>query len=165
MATSFSFDIVSEVDMQEVLNAVNQANKEISQRYDFKGSKSEITLQQKDNVMTILADDDLKLKSVLEVLKAKLVKRSVPVKALDFNKAEEASGGMIRQKVDIQSGISKEKCKEIVKFIKDTKIKVQAQIQDAQVRVTGRKKDDLQDLMKKLKEKDFDINMDFENYR
>ncbi|GMT49868.1 MAG: UPF0234 protein [bacterium] len=165
MATSFSFDIVSTVDMQEVLNAVNQSNKEISQRYDFKGGKNEITLQQKDNTMIILADDDLKLKSVLEILKAKLVKRSVPVKALTFEKAEDASGGMIRQKIDIQSGISKDKCKEVVKFIKDTKIKVQAQIQDAQVRVTGRKKDDLQDLMQKLKEEDFDMNIEFENYR
>ncbi len=165
MATDFSFDIVSTVDMQEVLNAVNQSNKEISQRYDFKGSKSEITLQQKDNAITILADDDLKLKSVLEILKAKFVKRSVPIKALTFQKAEEASGGMIRQKVDIQSGITKDKCKEVVKFIKDTKMKVQAQIQDAQVRVTGRKKDDLQELMEKLKEKDFDMNIQFENYR
>jgi uncharacterized protein YajQ (UPF0234 family) len=165
MAQTFSFDIISQVDMNEVMNAVNQSQKEIAQRYDFKGSKSEITLNQKDNCINLLADDDFKLKSVTDILQGKLVKRNVPLKALIYNKEESASHGMIRQKIDLQSGINKDKCKEVVKYIKDTKVKVQAQIQDAQIRVTGRKKDDLQDIMTKLKDEDFGIHMEFSNYR
>ncbi|MDH4129201.1 MAG: YajQ family cyclic di-GMP-binding protein [Spirochaetota bacterium] len=165
MASDFSFDIVSQVDLQEVLNAVNQSNKEISQRYDFKGSKSEVTLNQKDNEIIVLADDDLKLKNVIDVLQSKLVKRNISLKALNYCKVEQATQGMVRQKIEIQSGINKDKCKEIVKFIKDTKIKVQAQIQDSQVRVTGRKKDELQEIITKLKETDFNIHMEFTNYR
>ena len=165
MASDFSFDIVSKVDLQEVHNAVNQANKEISQRYDFKGSKSEISLNQNENQITVLADDDFKLKNVIDILQGKLVKRGISLKALTYNKEESATQGMVRQKIDIQSGINKDKCKEIVKYIKDTKVKVQAQIQDTQVRVTGRKKDDLQEIISKLKEKDFGIDMEFDNYR
>ncbi len=165
MAQTFSFDIISQVDMNEVMNAVNQSQKEMAQRYDFKGSKSDITLNQKDNCINLLADNDFKLKSIVDILKAKLVKRKVPLKALIYNKEESASHGMIRQKIELQSGINKDKCKEIVKFIKDSKIRVQSQIQDLQVRVTGRKKDDLQDIMAKLKDKDFGIHIDFENYR
>lgn len=165
MADTFSFDIVSKVDMQEALNAVNQANKEIANRYDFKGSKSEITLNQAESMITLLADDDMKLKSVIDVLQSKLIKRNISLKALSFNKEEAASGGMIRQTITIQSGIDKEKAKEITKFIKGTKIKVQPAIQDDQVRVTGKKKDDLQEIMTQLKEKDFGIHMDFTNYR
>jgi len=165
MADNFSFDIVSQVDLQEASNAVNQANKEISQRYDFKGSKSEITLNQKESELMLLAEDEMKLRAVTDILQSKLVKRSISLKAMTYGAVEDAAQAMVRQKVTIQSGIEKEKAKEIVKYIKETKMKVQAQIMDAQVRVTGRKKDDLQELMQVLKEKDFDIDMEFTNYR
>lgn len=165
MADTFSFDIISKVDMQEVLNSVNQANKEITTRYDFKGSKSEVSLNQGENQISLLADDDMKLKAVVDILQSKLIKRNISLKALSFNKEESASGGMIRQTITIQSGIDKDKAKEITKFIKATKVKVQAAIQEDQVRVTGKKKDDLQEIITQLKEKDFGIHMDFANYR
>lgn len=165
MPQNSSFDIVSKVDMSEVVNAINQATKEIQTRYDFRGSKSEITLDQPNNLITVLGDDEFRLKSVIDMLQEKMVKRSVSLKALTYQKVEEAAAGMARQKITIQSGIEKEKAKEIVKFIKDTKIKVQAAIQDAQVRVTGAKKDDLQLVIQKLKEHDFGIHMQFTNYR
>lgn len=158
-----SFDIVSKVDMQEVSNAVNQAVKEISQRYDFKGSKSEIT-QEKDAVK-ILADDDFKLKAVIDVLQSKFLKRSISIKSLQYGKIEPASGGMVRQMITVQQGISKEKGKEIVALIKESKLKVQGQIQDDQVRVTGKNRDDLQNVIQLLKGKDLDIEMQFVNFR
>jgi uncharacterized protein YajQ (UPF0234 family) len=158
-----SFDIVSKVDLQEVDNAVNQANKEIAQRYDFKGSKSEIT--QEKEAIKILADDDYKLKAVIDVLQSKLIKRNIPIKSLDYGKAEQASGGMVRQQITIQQGISKEKGKEIVAAIKESKLKVQGQIQDDQVRVTGKNRDDLQDTIQFLKAKDLDIEMQYTNFR
>ena len=158
-----SFDIVSKVDLQEVDNAVNQASKEIAQRYDFKGSKSELT-QEKDQIK-ILADDDYELKAVIDVLQSKLIKRAIPIKALDYGKLEQASGGMVRQIITIQQGISKEKGKEIVAAIKDSKLKVQGQIQDDQVRVTGKNRDDLQATIQFLKGKDMDIEMQFTNFR
>lgn len=158
-----SFDIVSKVDLQEVDNAVNQASKEIAQRYDFKGSKSELT-QEKDQIK-ILADDDYKLKAVIDVLQSKLIKRAIPIKALDYGKLEQASGGMVRQIITIQQGISKEKGKEIVAAIKESKLKVQGQIQDDQVRVTGKNRDDLQATIQFLKGKDMDIEMQFTNFR
>ena len=132
-----SFDVVSKVDMQEVDNAVKQATKEISQRYDFKGSKSEIT-QEKDSVK-VLADDDYKLKAVIDVLQSKFMKRDISIKALQYGKVEPASGGMVRQIISVQQGISKENGKVIIAALKESKIKVQAQIQDEQVRVTGKK--------------------------
>jgi len=137
-----SFDIVSKVDMQEVDNAVNQTIKEIIQRYDFKGSKSEVTLE-KDGIR-ILADDDFRLKAILDILQSKFVKRSLSLKSMQYEKAETASGGMIRQMITIQQGISKEKGKDINAAVKETKLKVQSQIQDDQVRVTGKNIDDLQ---------------------
>jgi uncharacterized protein YajQ (UPF0234 family) len=158
-----SFDIVSKVDLQEVDNAVNQASKEIAQRYDFKGSKSEIT-QEKETIK-ILADDDYKLKAVIDVLQSKLIKRNIPIKSLDYGKVEQASGGMVRQQITIQQGISKEKGKEIVAAIKESKLKVQGQIQDDQVRVTGKNRDDLQDTIQFLKAKDLDIEMQYTNFR
>jgi uncharacterized protein YajQ (UPF0234 family) len=158
-----SFDIVSKVDMQEVDNAVNQTVKEIGQRYDFKGSKSEIT-QEKDSIK-ILADDDYKLKAVVDVLQSKFLKRSISIKALQYGKAEPASGGLIRQIITVQQGISKEKGKEIVAVVKESKIKVQAQIQDDQVRVTGKNRDDLQDAIQLLKGKDLGVEMQFVNFR
>lgn len=158
-----SFDIVSKVDMQEVDNAVNQAIKEISQRYDFKGSKSEIT-QEKDAIK-VLSDDDYKLKAVIDVLQSKFLKRNISIKALQYGKVEQASGGMARQIITIQQGISKEKGKEIIAAIKESKIKVQAQIQDEQVRVTGKNRDDLQETIQLLKGKDLGVEMQFLNFR
>ena len=165
MAAKYSFDVISKVDLQEVLNAVNQATREVSQRYDLKGSKTTITLNQGENNIVIASEDEFKLKSVVDILETRLVKRNVPLKALTFNKIEDASAGSVRQRVDIQSGITTEKCKEIVKVIKAAKLKVQATIQDAQVRITGSKKDDLQAVQKLLKESDLDIHMEFANYR
>jgi cyclic-di-GMP-binding protein len=158
-----SFDIVSKVDMQEVDNAVNQAVKEIGQRYDFKGSKSEITMEK--DAIKVLADDDYKLKAVIEVLQSKFIKRNISPKALQYGKVEQASGGMVRQMINLQMGIPKEKAKEIGAIIKETKLKVQSQIQDDQVRVTGKNIDDLQEVIKVLKAKDLDIDMQFVNFR
>lgn len=158
-----SFDIVSKVDMQEVDNAVNQAVKEISQRYDFKGTHNEVTLEKES--LTILAADDYKLQAIKDILIGKLVRRNVSSKCFDYGKEEQASAGAVRQKAGIVQGISKEKGKEIVKLIKETKLKVQAQIMDDQVRVSGKKIDDLQEVMQMLKGKDLDIELQFENMR
>jgi uncharacterized protein YajQ (UPF0234 family) len=158
-----SFDIVSKVDMQEVDNAVTQAAKEISQRYDFKGSKSSIT-PEKDSVK-VMADDDYKLKAVIDVLQSKFMKRGISIKALQYGKVEQASGGMVRQIITVQQGISKEKGKEIIAVIKESKLKVQAQIQDEQVRVTGKNRDDLQEAIASLKGKNLDVEMQFTNFR
>lgn len=158
-----SFDIVSKVDMQEVDNAVNQAIKEIAQRYDFKGSKSEISLE-KDSIK-VLSDDDYKLKAVVDVLQSKFIKRNISIKAMQYGKPEQASGGMVRQIITIQQGISKEKGKDIIAVIKEAKLKVQAQIQDDQVRVTGKNIDDLQEIIALLKEKNMDIEMQYVNFR
>ena len=158
-----SFDIVSKVDLQEVDNAVNQAVKEIGQRYDFKGTENEVTLE--NEALTILAADDYKLQAIKDILIAKLVRRKVSPKCFDYGKEEPASGGAVRVKAGIVQGISKEKGKEIVKLIKETKLKVQAQIMEDQVRVTGKKIDDLQDVMQTLKGKDLDIELQFENMR
>lgn len=165
MAAKYSFDVVSKVDLQEALNAVNQANREISQRYDLKGSKTTVTLNQGENNIVIASEDEFKLKSAVDILETRLVKRNVPLKALTFNKIEDAAAGSVRQKIDIQSGISTEKCKEIVKTIKAAKLKVQATIQDQQVRITGSRKDDLQEVQRILKESALDIHMEFANYR
>lgn len=158
-----SFDIVSTVDMQEVDNAVNQTVKEIAQRYDFKKSKSEVTLE-KDSVK-ILADDDFRLKAIVDILQSKCIKRGVSLKALKYGTPESASGGMVRQIVSIQQGISKEKGKEIIALIKETKLKVQGQIQEDQVRVTGKNIDDLQEIIRLLKGKDLGIELQFINFR
>ena len=158
-----SFDIVSKVDMQEVDNAVNQAVKEIGQRYDFKGSKAEVTRE--NEAIKVLADDDYKLKAVIDVLQSKFLKRGISIKALQYGKVEAASGGMVRQLITVQQGISKEKGKEIIAAIKESKLKVQAQIQEEQVRVTGKNRDDLQETIALLKGKDMDIEMQFVNFR
>ena len=165
MADEHSFDIVSKVDLQEVLNAVQQAMKEIEQRFDFKGSKSSIELNKDKHEITVISDDDLKLKSVLDILQTKLVKRGISLKALNYGKTEQAAGGTVKQIITLQQGIPVEKAKEIVKIIKDTKIKVQSEIQKDQVRVRGKKIDDLQVMMKLLKEKNLDIHIEFINYR
>ena len=159
-----SFDVVSVVDMQEIDNAVNQAKKEISQRYDFKGSKSEIKWE-KGEELTIIGDDDYKMGAVLDILQSKLIKRGISVKALNLGPVEDAGGDLKRQVIKIAQGIDKEKGKEIVKLIKGTKMKVQAQIQDEQVRVTGKKLDDLQEVIALLKEKDFGVPLQYVNMR
>ena len=158
-----SFDIVSKVEMQEVDNAVNQTVKEIAQRYDFKGSKSEITLEK--DAIKVLADDDFRLKAIIDILQSKFLKRGLSLKTLDYGKAENASGGMIRQNIAIQQGISKEKAKDVCAVIKESKLKVQAQIQDDQVRVTGKNIDDLQEVIRILKGKDLGVEMQFINFR
>ena len=158
-----SFDIVSVVDMQEVDNAVNQAIKEIGQRYDFKGSKSKITLE-KDGIK-VLSDDDFRLKAVVDVLQSKFVRRAISLKALQYGKVEPASGGLVRQVITIQQGISKEKGREIIALVKETKLKVQSQMQDEQVRVTGKSINDLQEIIGLLKAKDLGVEMQFVNLR
>jgi len=158
-----SFDIVSKVDLQEVDNAVNQARKEIDQRYDFKGTHNEIELG--DGAITILAADDYKLQAVIDVLKGKLVRRQVSAKCLDFGKKEPASAGAVRQRATIVQGISQDKGKEIVKAIKETKLKVQAQIMEDQVRVSGKQIDDLQEVIQAMRGKDFGIELQFVNMR
>jgi len=165
MADEHSFDIVSRVDLQEVSNAVQQAAKEISQRFDFKGSKSSIELN-KDKAEIILAsDDEYKLKSLTEILKAKLVKRNVSLKSLNFGSIEKAGGDTVRQSVSLQQGISQERAREIIKLVKDAKLKVQSEIQKDQVRVRAKKIDDLQSVIQMLKGKDFDFHIEFINYR
>jgi uncharacterized protein YajQ (UPF0234 family) len=163
MAAENSFDIVSKIEMTEVTNAVTQTTKEISQRFDFKGSKSAIT-QEKD-ALVILSDDEYKLKSVVDILQGKLVKRGVPIKNLTYGKVEPAQGGTVRQRVTLQQGIPTDKAKEIVKTINDAKMKVQVSIQADQVRVSGKSRDDLQAVISFLKGREFGIDLQFTNYR
>jgi uncharacterized protein YajQ (UPF0234 family) len=163
MAKENSFDIVSKTDYAEVTNALNQTNKEISQRFDFKGSRATVDLQDKDLMMS--AEDETKLRNMNDILQSKFVKRGVSLKALDYQKIEPAAGGTVRQLVKVQQGIPIEKAKEVVRFIKDAKFKVQASIQGETVRVSGKDRDTLQDVMAKLKAKDFGIDMKFDNYR
>ncbi len=164
MATDNSFDIVSKVDLQEVSNAIQQALKEIHQRYDLKDSHSNIEMEGKEAIILTSADD-YKLKAVTDVLQGKLVKRGVPLKALDYGKIEPAAGSTVRQRVTMQQGIPTEKAREVVKFIKDTKKKVQASIQGDFVRVSGKDRDTLQEIIAALRGHDFGIDMQFTNYR
>ena len=164
MAAENSFDIVSKVDLQEVSNAIQQALKEIHQRFDLKDSHSEIALEGKDALL-LASQDDFKLKAVNDILQAKLVKRGVPLKALTYGKIEPAAGSTVRQKVSLQQGIPTEKAREIVKTIKDSKKKVQASNQGDFVRVSGRDRDILQEIIALLRQKDFGIDMQFTNYR
>ncbi len=165
MADTSSFDIVSEIDLQEVDNAINQARKEIAQRFDFKGSKSSIDLDQKEKQITVHSDDDFKLKSVVDILQGKLIKRSVPLKALNYGTVEQSAGGTVRQVVKLLVGIDKDNARKIVKMIKDTKLKVQAQIMDDQVRVSGKNKDDLQAVIKMIRDANLPFAVQFTNYR
>jgi cyclic-di-GMP-binding protein len=161
-----SFDIVSQVEMPEVLNAVNQAIKEIHNRYDLKSTKSSIELNQDEHKIVLASDDDFKLKAVTDVLELKLIKRKVPVKALTYGEIQEAAGSSVRQEVSLQNGIPVEKARAMVKAIKQAKLKkVQASIQGDLVRVTGKNRDDLQEVMKLLKEENFGIDFQFTNYR
>jgi cyclic-di-GMP-binding protein len=163
MAQQNSFDIVSEVDRAEVMNAVNQTMKEVRQRFDFKDSKASVALEEKD--LALAAEDETKLRNMNDILQQKLVRRGVPLKALSYGDPEPAAGGTVRQRAQIQQGIPQDKAKEVVKFIKDSKAKVQASIQGDMVRVSGRDRDTLQTVIALLKAKDFGINMQFTNYR
>lgn len=163
MAKENSFDIVSKTDYAEVTNAINQTTKEVSQRFDFKGSKATVELNGKDLILS--AEDETKLRNMNDILQTKMVKRGISLKALDYQKVEPAAGGTVRQTVKIQQGIPTDKAKEVVKFIKDGKYKVQASIQGETVRVAGKDRDTLQEVIAALKSKDFGIDMQFDNYR
>ncbi len=163
MAQQNSFDIVSQVDNAEVTNAIHQTVKEVRQRFDFKGSSANVSLEKEELLLT--AEDETKLRNMNDILQQKLVRRGVPLKALSYGKVEPAAGGTVRQLARIQQGIPQDKAREIVKTIKDSKAKVQASIQGDVVRVSGRDRDTLQDVIARLKEKDFGIHMQFTNYR
>ena len=165
MPQDFSFDVVSKVDAQEVSNAVQQASKEIGQRFDFRGSASKIEWDEKEMKLTLSSDDAGKLKSVVDVLETRLVKRGIALKALEYGAVLPAAGGTVRQEVKVQQGIASEKARAIVKTIKDSKLKVQAAIQADQVRVSGRNKDDLQAVMAMLRAEDYGLPLQFANYR
>ncbi len=163
MASECSFDIASKVDLQEVDNAVHQTIREIGQRFDFKGSVATVTRE--EHALLLTAEDEFKLKQMLDILEGKLVKRQVPLKALSRGKVEPAAGGKVRQRLEFQQGIPMEKARELVKLIKGTKLKVQAQILEDQVRVFGRDKDQLQAVIQFLRQQDLGIHMEFTNYR
>jgi cyclic-di-GMP-binding protein len=166
MAATASFDITSPVDFQEVDNALNQARKEVGQRYDFKGAKAEITLSTADKTLTLIADDEFKMNALWEIVQTRLVRRGVPIKNFKVEGSEPAAGGTVRRVMPIQEGIPIEAAREIVKYLKDKKLKkVQASIQGDQVRVTSPSKDDLQEAMSALREHDFGIALHFGNYR
>jgi len=165
MANQYSFDVVSKIDMQEMKNAVDQTDKEISQRFDFKGSKTELTLKEKERELVIVSDDEYKLNAVIDILKGKCIKRNISLKGLAFGKMEDALGSTIRQKIGIQNGIPEDKAKTITKAIKEQKLKAQAQIQGDQIRVQSKSKDELQTVMSFLRQEDFEIDLTFENYR
>ena len=163
MAQQNSFDIVSEVDRAEMMNAINQTIKEVRQRFDFKGSTATVALEATELILT--AEDETKLRNMNDIFQQKLVRRGVPLKALSYGSVDPAGGGTVRQKVQIQQGIPQEKAKEVVRFIKDSKAKVQASIQGDIVRVSGKDRDTLQGVIADLKSRDFGINMQFSNYR
>ncbi|MDX8361341.1 YajQ family cyclic di-GMP-binding protein [Cytobacillus sp. IB215316] len=163
MAKESSFDIVSKVDFSEVTNAINIAMKEIQNRYDFKGSKSNISLEKED--LVLLSDDDFKLDQLKDVLVSKMVKRGIPIKNLDYSKVESASGGTVRQRAKLIQGIDKENAKKINAIIKQLGLKIKTQIQDDQVRVTGKNKDDLQKVITAIREADLTVDVQFMNYR
>jgi uncharacterized protein YajQ (UPF0234 family) len=163
MAQQNSFDIVSQVDTAEVANAINQTVKEVRQRFDFKGSSANVVLEKTELLLT--AEDETKLRNMNDILQQKLVRRTVPLKALSYGDIEPAAGGTVRQRVQIQQGIPQEKAKEVVRYIKDSKVKVQASIQGDVIRVSGRDRDTLQEVIALLKNKDFAIHMQFTNYR
>jgi cyclic-di-GMP-binding protein len=167
MAKDSSFDVVSEVDLQEVRNAVDQAKREISQRFDFKGTGSDVDLSEEAGSpsITVKSNTDQKVKDCVKVLEEKLVKRKVPVKALQRGEIQPAAGGTARQSIAINQGISTDKAREIVKFIKDQKVKAQVAIQGDQVRVSSKSRDTLQEVIQSLKDHDFGIPLQFENYR
>ena len=163
MAAENSFDIVCKVDMQEVANALDQTRREVDTRYDLKGTKNEVALDKTDIVVTTA--DDMKLKAVVDILQSKLHKRGVPLKALTYGEVQDAAGGTKKQKISLQQGIPIDKAKEIVRLIKDSKVRVQASINEDKVRVAGKNRDDLQKIIGMVKEKDLGIAVSFDNYR
>ena len=163
MAAENSFDVACKIDMQEVTNAIDQARRDIATRYDLKGAKNEIEIEKMDIVIS--STDDMKVKAVLDILQSKLHRRGIDLKALTINDPEQAGGGLVRQKITLQDGVPMEKAKEIVRLIKDSKIRVQASIQEKQVRVAGKNRDDLQAVIALLKGKDLGIAIQFTNYR
>ena len=166
MPATVSFDVTSPVDFQEVDNALNQARKEVGQRYDFKGAKAEITLSTAEKTLTLVADDEMKMNALWEIVQTRLVRRSVPVKNFKTGGSEPAAGGTVRRVITIQEGIPIEAAREIVKYLKDKKLKkVQAAIQGDQVRVSSPSKDDLQEAIRALREHDFGVALQFGNYR
>jgi uncharacterized protein YajQ (UPF0234 family) len=166
MASTSSFDVTSTIDFAEVDNALNQARKEVGQRYDFKGAKAEIDLNTADKKLTLTADDEMKMNALWEIVQIRLVRRGVAVKNFKVGDSEPAAGGALRRVIEIQQGIPIEAAKEIVKFLKEKKLKkVQASIQSDQVRVTSPSKDELQDAMRVLREHDFGVALQFGNYR
>ena len=162
---NFSFDIVSEVDLQEMDNAVNQANKELAQRYDFKDSKASIAYDQKEKKVTLIADNDFKLRALTDILATRMAKRGISLKSLKFNEPEKAFEGYLRQVVEIRMGIDKEKAKELTGIIKGLGLKVQTQIEGEKIKVSSPKKDELQEVIVHLKGLDFSIPLKFDNYR
>jgi uncharacterized protein YajQ (UPF0234 family) len=166
MAAQSSFDITSPIDFQEVDNALNQARKEVGQRYDFKGAKADIELNAGEKTLTLTADDEMKMNALWEMVQTRLVRRNVPVKNFKVGDSEPAAGGTVKRVITIQEGIPIEAAREIVKYLKDKKIKkVQASIQGDQVRVTSGSKDDLQEAIRALREHDFGVALQFGNYR
>ncbi|MCB0731821.1 MAG: YajQ family cyclic di-GMP-binding protein [Ignavibacteriae bacterium] len=165
MAQKFSFDVVSEVDYQEIDNAVNQAIKEITQRYDLKDSKTTIDLNKNDKLISINSKDDYGIKTSVDILQSKFIKRQISLKVMRPKEIEPAANGRVKQNIDLQSGISKENAKLITKMIKDLKLKINAQIMDEQVRVQGQKKDELQQVITMLKEAELDFPVQFTNYK
>ena len=165
MAGEYSFDIVSEVDLQEADNAINQTKKEIANRYDFKGSKCNVDFNRNEKKIYLLADNKMKYEALLDVLKSKLAKREIDLKAIKYEDLEENVSGEIKQALELISGLSKENAKKIVKQIKELKIKANAQIQDEQVRVSSKNKDDLQDVINHFKKEEFEVPLQFINYR
>jgi uncharacterized protein YajQ (UPF0234 family) len=166
MATQCSFDITSNVDLQEVDNALNQARKEVAQRYDFKGAKASIEFDAKESKLVLIADDEFKLNALWEIVQTRLVRRNVPTKNLTRGAVIPAANTTVRQEITLQQGIPSDAAKEVVKFLKDSKMrKVQASIQGDQLRVTSPSKDELQEVMRLLREKDFGVALQFGNYR
>jgi uncharacterized protein YajQ (UPF0234 family) len=163
MAADSSFDVVSRVDAQELENALNQARKEIAGRFDFKNSVASIENTDKD--ITILADDELKLKNVIDIVQSKAIKRGIDIKAFDYQKLEQATLGAVRQKIVLRTGIPKDKSKPLMEAIKNAKLKVNAQYQDEQIRVTSKSRDDLQKVQSLLKALDYELPLQFVNYR
>ncbi|MBS8263037.1 YajQ family cyclic di-GMP-binding protein [Mesobacillus boroniphilus] len=163
MSKESSFDIVSKVEMSEVTNAISIAMKEIQNRYDFKGSKSDISLDKEE--LVLISDDEFKLDQLKDVLFSKMIKRGIPIKNLDYGKVERASGGTVRQRAKLVQGIDKENAKKINTTIKNSGLKVKSQVQDDQVRVTGKNRDDLQKIIAAVKEADLTVDVQFVNYR
>ncbi|MFB6364036.1 YajQ family cyclic di-GMP-binding protein [Paenibacillus elgii] len=163
MSSENSFDIVSKLDLQEMNNAINQAEKEIATRFDFKGSKSSISLEKEE--LVVISDDDFKLQNVLDILQSKMAKRGISLKNLDYGKVEPAAGSTVRQRIKVKQGVDQDNAKKINVLIRDSKLKVKSQIQGDQIRVTGKSKDDLQQVMALLRKADLSLDLQFINFR